>query len=553
MKTDQLVRLDFPRASANGQRHSNGKAHEGEGRFQDPDLLGMNSLHAVVKVGGKTRVLSWEEDPAFPGCKVPSFSTIADFKAFYDKFKIVVLDTDAPKIGLRKIGLGKWWIGHEQRRQYDGLVYAPGGCPAGMLNLWRGFGVEPSDAGDCSLYLTHLTDNICSGNPDHAQYLLDWMAYAAQHPGRQGEVAVVMRGREGTGKGILAKFFGRLFGSHFVHISQPSHLIGHFNGHLQQCTILFADEAFFAGDRAHEGILKALVTEDTIMIERKGVDAFAVRNCLHVILASNNAWVVPAGADARRYFVLTVSDRRMQDTAYFGAICRQMEEGGGQAALLHHLLHRDLSSFNVRSVPRTSALDDQQAFSRRGLDLVIESMCHEGVLLAAHVTRPNVAVTAGEERDSGFYVAAKKLAPDLRRVPSVVIRRLLKSEWGCQEWRVSSERGLTFPSLTELRARFDSKHGPQDWPDDPMGKVRDWGDLSRVSCASRVSLRPHFAGIAIQRFMTRVTLTTASCPKCHGTKAHSVGAHDAHDTYDTFFDEVARFVGPPAMVSGNQL
>ena len=72
--------------------------------------------------------------------------------------------------------------------------------------------------------------------------------------------------------------------------------------------MLFADEAFFAGDRSHESILKALITEETLMIEPKGVDPFAVRNCLHLIMSSNNDWVIPAGADARRYFVLGVSD-----------------------------------------------------------------------------------------------------------------------------------------------------------------------------------------------------------------------------------------------------
>jgi hypothetical protein len=124
---------------------------------------------------------------------------------------------------------------------------------------------EPSDAGDCSLYLAHLTDNICCGDTDHAQYLLDWMAHACQHPDRQAETAVVMRGREGTGKGVCAKYLGQLFGPHYVHISQARHLVGHFNAPLQQCSVLFADEAFFAGDRSHEGTLKYLITEPTLL------------------------------------------------------------------------------------------------------------------------------------------------------------------------------------------------------------------------------------------------------------------------------------------------
>ena len=386
------------------------------------------------------------------------------------------------------MGIGAWWLGQAKRRQYDGIVYAPGAHPPGKLNLWSGLSCEPTDAGDCSLYLAHLTNNICSGDPNHSQYLLDWMADAVQNPGRQGETAVVMRGKEGVGKGVAAKYFGRLFGPHYVHVSQAGHLTGHFNGHLQQCSVLFADEAFFAGDKQHEGILKALITEDTLMIECKGLDAFAVRNCLHIIMSSNNDWVIPAGADARRYFVLTVSDDHKQDIPYFTAIAEQMVNGG-QQALLHHLLHRDLSDFNVRDVPQTDALADQKAYSRRGLDRVIESMAHDGILLAAHMTLPHVAVTSGEEDGSGFYAAAKKLVPDLKHVSSIVIKRLLKDAWGCKDWHVGNQRGLTFPLLSELRKRFDKKHGKQDWPIDAEGKDRT-GAMRSVHRFARKPVHP---------------------------------------------------------------
>jgi hypothetical protein len=37
-------------------------------------------------------------------------------------------------------------------------------------------------------------------------------------------------------------------------------------------------------------------------------------------MASNNDWVIPAGPDARRFFVLNVSDARKQDFSYFEKI-----------------------------------------------------------------------------------------------------------------------------------------------------------------------------------------------------------------------------------------
>src|SRR5262249_36110489 len=159
---------------------------------------------------------------------------------------------------------------------------APNSNDTTKLNLWTGFSCDAVD-GDCGLYLDHLIQIVCSGNQDHSEYLLNWMANAVQHPDKPGEVAVVLRGRERVGKGVFAKEFGRLFGSHFLQLIQAKHLTGHFNSHLQQCSVLYADESFFAGDRSHESTLKGLITEDTVMIEPKGCDSFPVCNCIHLI------------------------------------------------------------------------------------------------------------------------------------------------------------------------------------------------------------------------------------------------------------------------------
>lgn len=432
----------------------------------DPDLAEMNNKYAVVKIGGKTRVVSFENDAAYPDCKVPVFSTIPDFCAFHANRKKIVRGKK------RKIGIGRWWIDHEQRRQYGGIVYAPGSkATDGKLNLWIGFGCD-SRAGNCDLYLEHLHNNICAGNKEHAEYMLNWMANAVQHPDQQGEVAIVWRGKEGTGKGVAAKQFGRLFGAHFRHIMHARHLTGNFNAHLQHCSALFADEAFFAGDKAHESVLKALVTEETLLIEPKGIDPFSVRNCIHLIMASNSNWVIPAGADARRYFMLNVGDARKQDHEYFAAIGRQMDHGGREA-LLHYLLNRELAGFNVRLAPHTEALADQKAHSRRGLDRLIETIAHDGVLPSAHPVYSYVAITSGEDEGEGFYCKARSLVSDLKYDSSIIIARTLKDEWECAAWHSGNLRGIHFPSLSYLRELFDKKHGKQEWPA-TGGEIVEW-------------------------------------------------------------------------------
>ena len=137
--------------------------------------------------------------------------------------------------------------------------------------------------------------------------------------------------------------------------------------HLQQCSVLFADEAFFAGDRSHESTLKALITEETLLVEPKGVERLCGQELHSISLClPTAAWVIPASTDARRgFFMLNVSDTRKQDTRYFGAIIQEMENGGREA-LLHHLLNLDLMGFQRRQVPQTGALASRRHLPGEG-------------------------------------------------------------------------------------------------------------------------------------------------------------------------------------------
>ena len=325
----------------------------------NPWLAKLNDKHAVIEdIGGKCRVISEVEDAMLNRPRI----TRQSFEDFRNRYMHIQVEVGKDKDGKPiQMPLGKWWLSQPARRQYRTIVFAPRREAPDAYNLWRGFACD-ARPGDCSLYLKHIHDNICSGNEEHYEYLLNWMARAVQFPDRPGEVAVVLRGRMGTGKSMFVRTFGHLWGRHFLQVSNSKHLVGAFNAHLRDCVILFGDEAFYAGDKQHESILKTLVTEDTLIVEGKGVDAETAPNFLHIILASNSQWVVPAGGDERRFFVLDVGDGAKQNNAYFRAIRDQMENGGYEA-LLHLLMRRDLSNFEVRAFPRTAALSEQKLLS----------------------------------------------------------------------------------------------------------------------------------------------------------------------------------------------
>jgi hypothetical protein len=346
-------------------------------------------------------------------------------------------------------------------------------------NLWRGFAVD-AIPGDCSLYLDHVRENVCASNEEHYDYLLGWMARMIQKPGEPAYTAVVLRGKQGTGKGFFAHSLGRLFGHHYMSINNAKHLTGNFNGHLQDCVLLFADEAFYAGNKSGESTLKSIISEELVPIERKGYQTEMSRNCLHVVMASNEDWVVPANVDDRRFFVLDVSARRACDTEYFGKIDRQLEEGGYQA-LLHHLLNLDLGRFNARTVPKTSALRAQKEMSLRPKEEWWLSCLQDGSIVAA-AGWPEKATACDMLHELATFCKGSSRFVRTNTTP-VSLARLLRKMTKDKAVKTRSRTPLdlptiegkfqtvarpyfwVLPSLDECRATWDEVMYKERWPE----------------------------------------------------------------------------------------
>jgi hypothetical protein len=329
-----------------------------------------NQRYCVVNDQGATVVFEEVADPICPGHSLLYKYTFGDFKRRYNNRLLTVewVDPITHKPQRDTKSYGNWWLDSPDRREaLKGVTFDPTGNSAGKgwWNLWNGFAVEPR-RGNWELMKQHVFHIVCRGDRDFYDFLMNTAARLVQHPELPAEVCVVLQGIEGCGKGIFLWALHDLFGGHALYLSNPDHLRGRFNEHLQNKVYLFADEAFYAGDKAHESILKALITEDRMAIEPKNRRLFETRNHLHVWMASNMNWVVPASLNARRWAATECLDTRANDTAYFEAIVRE-KRNGGLGAMLYELRRRDLSLFNPRKVPLTDALLKQKKLSLKTL------------------------------------------------------------------------------------------------------------------------------------------------------------------------------------------
>lgn len=449
----------------------------------------LNKEYAVVKVGSQTVIFQENSGARLVEHQVRMLGIDA-FKTWYRNRFTEVRDR-AGKI--KRITWANAWLDARDRRQYQGIEFFPDpinapGSPH-YLNLWSGFAVAPASEPDLRRYKTfrdHLLNNICSGDETLFKWVFGFFAHIVQRPRERIGIALVLRGKMGTGKTKVGEIIGSLFPRHYFLVDDPRYVTGQFNAHMASCLLLQADEAVWAGDKAAEGRLKGLITAPMQQIEAKGIDPIRLDNFLRLIMTSNEEWVVPAGKDERRFAVLDVDPRCAQNNDYFAEMDQEMATGGLEH-LLGDLLAFDLESIDLRRAPRTEALLEQKirslspvdawwldrlmsgSTSRHGQEWKAQVPC--SVLYRDYVgTAEEIGVRRKREQTS-FGLTLRRLIPGLRREKRT---DTIESEYGSKIGRVPC---YLLPPLSEAREGFERAVGQRiDWPDDDGGEEQPAAD-----------------------------------------------------------------------------
>jgi len=422
--------------------------HENENEFDE-----LNGKHFVTRIGGKTIVVNEDYDPAMER-QILTYSSPTDFKNFYSNRFVPVEDRHVP--------LGTFWFKNPDRRQYKGLTFMPGESSPyrGHYNLWGGFSVDPKPSNSenpdnieaFSWFFDHIHQNIANGDDYIAAYVIGWMADLVQYPRKRLGVSLVLRSdAQGTGKGLFAKIFGHLFSNHYLHITNTRHMTGHFNAHLINCVLLFADEAFWAGDKQSEGTLKTLITDEFRVIEIKGKDAFQVRNFTRLLIASNKSWVVPTELLDRRFVILDVNPQRARDTEYFGKMIKQMESGGYEA-LLWYLMNLKIDIDLRNCMPDTDAMKDSKVYSMTP----VQTFWHECLVEGEFETGNS---WEGPHSKRILHESFKEQSRKNEHTSREVFMKELKKIIDFKETRIHRERSLIFAPLEECRDDFEKSFG----------------------------------------------------------------------------------------------
>lgn len=103
------------------------------------------------------------------------------------------------------------WLMDLNRREVSRVVVDPRNTERGVYNLWKPFRasqlppVDPPGSYEDILapIINHIHHVITEQNPVHTNWLLDWMANMVQRPHQRSQVAILLYGKQGCGKGIV--------------------------------------------------------------------------------------------------------------------------------------------------------------------------------------------------------------------------------------------------------------------------------------------------------------------------------------------------------------
>ena len=396
-------------------------------------------------------------------------------REFLNKFENKKVRYSDQKRGEKVTTEGQVWLNSPERKTCEEIVFEPGEVSSeNNYNIWQGFNVK-SKKGDVSIFRDFVKDIICNGNEEDFKYVWSWCAQMFQKPGEIGETALVLIGKQGTGKNTFVEIIGHLLGNHFVQVTGIEQLLGRFDFHHAQAILLFANEALWGGDRRSLGRLKTLITEKEVLVEQKYKDAVPLRNYRRLILASNEDFPVHLDRDDRRFFVLNISDKKKEDSVYFDKLCHWAENGGYES-LLHYFLNYDLTQFNIRAIPQNKAAFNLKIQSAPSAEKYFFYIFSDGQF---HLKVPDIQLNLKNSttitrrdlyNDYSHWCEAQKIRDIADKVNFGKALKKIFPKLNSEKRKLveeRSKRAYELPNLIECRKCFEELYqaGPHIWGD----------------------------------------------------------------------------------------
>ena len=305
---------------------------------------------------------------------------------------------------------------HDCIKQYESFVYDPGAdtdipTRAGIdRNMYTPPEIAPIETRP-DWFLKHIEYLI----PDKIErgHFLNYFAYLVQNPGKKVMHGVLIIGRQGVGKSILARVFSQIFGAANVAAPHNENLSGNFTGWAKHCQLVIINELMQVDKKDFNNKIKPFISEPEIEIREMYKAPYTIKNCMNMLAFSNHDNALYIDKDDRRWFVVK-SEAAKKNAAYYDTLIDAMDNRAGE--VLHFFQSRDISAFRPGAEPPTTeakrdmvagCMSDLEAWIVEGLESGAAPF--DGDITTVEDIRDNIPRSM-----QGKFINAKRIARLLR-------------------------------------------------------------------------------------------------------------------------------------------
>jgi len=234
----------------------------------------------------------------------------------------------------------------------------------GDMNMYTGLKSKYVDEVDMNLIhpiLNHIRTCWANDNDDLYDYIIHWFRHSFTTPWEKTGIVLLLHGEQGTGKGILIDnlLIPFIYGSTNGTVSQGlTPVVQRFNSICMNRLFICCNEVSSEGVFHHSfEKLKALITDNTLSIEKKSIDIFQnYPNYINFIFTTNNSDGVKLGRTDRRYCCIDTSPRYRGNYDYFDMLLSSCNQES--ADHFYTYCARYEKTRNIRNIPTTSLKED---------------------------------------------------------------------------------------------------------------------------------------------------------------------------------------------------
>jgi len=284
----------------------------------------------------------------------------SDFKDLYDNLLI----NDKSFINL--------WLKDTNIKTYKRLDFAPPGCKLdkNSFNLYRGLKIEKyteiSDSGcavePIDIFLNHI--NYLTGKDEKCtQYCINYLAQLVQYPGVKPRTSMVFMSEPGVGKNVFFEnFANNILGSNYLlQTADQDKIFGKFNMANQKLMII-VDEAEGKYSYLNSEKMKNNITCDTLVIEKKGIDGFPIKDFGRYLIFSNGNTPVKIETNDRRFVVFNCANDVRNNTKYFKNLIKAFNNKLLVRTFYNYLMNIPLDGFDpTNDRPKTEIYKELQS------------------------------------------------------------------------------------------------------------------------------------------------------------------------------------------------